>query len=96
MTHVDRQNGVVAFKRFNNEGDVLLVLVNASDGQWGSNDYGVSLGGDSGRWREIFNSQAPLYGGVNTVGNPGDSIGANGGELWLNVPSWSTLVFQKL
>ena len=96
VTHVDGQNGVVAFKRFNNEGDVLLVVVNAGDGQWGSNDYGVNVGGDTGQWREIFNSQAPLYGGVNTVGNPGDGIGANGGELWLNLPSWSTLVFQKL
>ena len=95
VTHTDRQNGVVAFKRYNMEGDILLIVVNAGDGQWKSNQYGVSLGGDSGFWGEIFNSQAPLYGGVDTVGNPGSAIEARDDNLWLNLPSWGVLVFQK-
>jgi len=96
VTHRDPGNGVVAFKRYNNEGDVLLVIVNAGDGQWGSEQYGVSLYGDSGSWVEVFNSQSPLYGGVNTVGNPGASVEAQNGTLWINVPSWGVLVFRKL
>jgi 1,4-alpha-glucan branching enzyme len=95
VTHIDRQNGVVAFKRYDTQGDVLLIVVNAGDGQWDANQYGVSLAVDSGAWREIFNSQAPTYGGINTVGNPGYDLDSVGGNLWLNLPSWSVLVFQK-
>jgi len=95
ITHVGRQNGVVAFKRYNSEGDVLLMVVNAGDSHWNSNQYGVSLAGDSGSWHEIFNSQAPIYGGVNTVGNPGYTLEGADGHLWLNPPSWAVLVFQK-
>jgi 1,4-alpha-glucan branching enzyme len=95
ITHVDRQNGVVAFKRYNGGGDVLLVVVNAGDGQWGSNQYGVSLAGDAGSWHEIFNSQAPTYGGINTTGNLGYNIVATNGQLWLNLPSWVVLIFEK-
>lgn len=96
VTHIDRLNTVVAFKRYNDQGDVLLVIVNAGDGQWSMNQYAVSLSGDSGAWQEIFNSQAPAYGGINTVGNPGNAIDAENGSLWVNLPSWSVLVFVKL
>jgi 1,4-alpha-glucan branching enzyme len=96
VTHMDWQNQVVAFKRYNLEGDVLLIVVNAGNGQWGGNQYGVSLAGDnSGSWQEIFNSQAPLYGGIGTVGNFGSSLSPMQGELWINLPSWGTLVFAK-
>ncbi|HEV2172759.1 MAG TPA: alpha-amylase family glycosyl hydrolase [Nitrospira sp.] len=96
VTHIDHQNTVVAFKRYNDQGDVLLIIVNAGDGQWNTNQHGVSLSGDSGTWREIFNSQAPVYGGINTVGNPGNAIEAVNGTLWVYLPSWSVLVFAKL
>jgi len=95
VVHVDYQNQVVAFKRYNMDGDVLLVVVNAGNGQWGSNEYGVNMGGDSGSWTEIFNSQAPVYGGINTVGNYGLELQAAGGQLWISLPSWSVLIFSK-
>jgi 1,4-alpha-glucan branching enzyme len=95
VVHVDYQNQVVAFKRYNMDGDVLLVVVNAGDGQWGSSEYGVNMGGDSGSWTEIFNSQAPVYGGINTVGNYGLELQAAGGQLWISLPSWSVLIFNK-
>jgi hypothetical protein len=41
------------------------------------------------------NSQAPDYGGINTMGNPGYTIEAADGQLWLNLPSWAVLLFQK-
>ncbi len=34
ITHTDPINNVVAFKRWNNAGDVILVVVNAGNGQW--------------------------------------------------------------
>ena len=95
ITHTDFTNNVVAFKRWNNAGDVLLIVVNASDGQWDNTQYAVGLDGDTGTWREIFNSQAPLYGGVNTVGNPGYALGATNGQLWISLASWSVHIFAK-
>jgi len=95
VTHIDPQNQVTAFKRYDLNGDVLLVVVNPGDGQWGSNDYGVSLSGDDGTWLEIFNSQAPVYGGVNTVGNNGMYLEASQGQIWISLPSWSVLIFAR-
>lgn len=95
ITHTDPSNNVVAFKRWNNAGDVILVVVNAGDGQWDNTQYSVSLAGDTGSWREIFNSQAPLYGGVNTVGNPGYVLDSRNGQLSISLASWSVHVFTK-
>jgi hypothetical protein len=67
----DRTGQVVAFKRYTFEGDLILVVVNVSDSQWTGQTYGVTMGGESGTWQEIFNSQAPVYGGINTTGNFG-------------------------
>jgi 1,4-alpha-glucan branching enzyme len=95
ITHTDPSNNVVAFKRWNNAGDVILVVVNAGDGQWDNTEYSVSLAGDTGSWQEIFNSQAPLYGGVNTVGNPGYVLDSRNGQLSISLASWSVQVFAK-
>jgi 1,4-alpha-glucan branching enzyme len=95
VTHTDDQNQVIAFKRYNLAGDVLLVVVNAGNGQWDGNQYGVNLLGDGGTWREVFNSQAPVYGGIGTVGNFGMQLQASNGQLWINLPSWSVLVLAQ-
>ena len=95
ITHTDPSNNVVAFKRWNNAGDVILVVVNAGDGQWDNTQYSVSLAGDTGSWQEIFNSQAPLYGGVNTVGNPGYVLDSRNGQLSISLASWSVHLFAK-
>ena len=95
VTHTDGQNQVVAFKRYNLSGDVLLVVVNAGNGQWSGNQYAVNLAGDnSGSWQEVFNSQAPIYGGVGAVGNFGATLSPVAGELWINLPSRAVLVFE--
>ena len=92
---MDDQNQVVGFKRYDLNGDVVLVVVNASDSQWSGSEYGVNMGGETGGWTEIFNSQAPVYGGVNTVGNYGVELNVSNGSLWINLPSWCVLVFSK-
>jgi 1,4-alpha-glucan branching enzyme len=96
ITHIDSANNVVAFKRWNSGGDVLLVVVNAGDGQWDNTQYAVSLAGDSGSWQEVFNSQAPVYGGINTVGNFGYVLNSGNGLLSINLSSWSVHVFAKM
>jgi 1,4-alpha-glucan branching enzyme len=96
VTHVDQQNQVVGFKRYNDQGDIVLVVVNVGDGQWDSHSYGVNMGGEDGCWMEIFNSQAPVYGGVNAPGNFGDNLCVSNNLLWMNLPCWSVVMFQKL
>jgi 1,4-alpha-glucan branching enzyme len=95
VVHVDSQDQVVAFKRYTFDGDLVLVVVNASDAQWSAADYAVNIAGESGTWTEIFNSQAPVYGGIGTVGNYADELQIQNNQLWINLPSWSVLIFQK-
>jgi len=95
VVQVDYDNQVVAFKRYTVDGDLILVVVNAGNSQWGSNDYGVNMGGESGLWKELFNSQSPDYGGIFTVGNYGVELAVANGELSINLPNWGVLMFQK-
>jgi 1,4-alpha-glucan branching enzyme len=96
FTHFDAQNRVLAFKRFNDQGNVLLTVVNISENQWDTPDYGVSLAGDDGSWEEIFNSQSPQYGGWNNSGNYLAYPAADPtGHIFIRLPKWSVLVFRK-
>ena len=97
ITHQDHTNGVLAWKRWNQEGDVVLVVANFSDRQWQHHDYGVATETFGGRWREIFNSQAPAFGGYEDSGNFGfDPVDAGGGRIFINLPKWSLLMFRLL
>ena len=95
IVHVDRTNNVVAFKRWNDQGDILLIVVNAGDTQWSSHDYNVAMPGDDGTWTEAFNSQAPTYGGIDTPGNFGFDLEVTVNQLPISLPSWSVVVFTK-
>ena len=48
-----------------------------------------------GAWREVFNSDAAIYGGAN-VGNFGADVPAAGGRLEARVPASGFVVFQRL
>lgn len=94
--HFDAQNRVLAFQRWNNAGDVILIVVNLSDNQWNDPIYGVNVGGSGDRWTEIFNSQAPQYGGWPDSGNYlADLRVDTDGQLRIRVPQWSVLMLQK-
>jgi len=93
--HDDPDHGVLAFKRWTDQGNVVLVVVNASEGEWRFSDYGVSVGGDGGGWREIFNSQAPVFDGYD-CGNPDRTLyPGDDGRVYINLPKWSVLMFAK-
>ena len=96
VVHVDYQGQVVAFKRYTLDGDVVLVVVNVSDNQWVFHDYNVNMGGESGTWTEIFNSQAWTYGGINTTGNYNEQLSVFNGQLGINLSCWSVVMFKKL
>jgi 1,4-alpha-glucan branching enzyme len=96
FTHLDAQNRVLAFERFDDAGDVVLAVVNVGEGQWSDPTYGVSLGGDTGSWEEIFNSQAPQYGGWNDSGNYLADLTVGGdGRISMRLPRWSVLLFRR-
>jgi 1,4-alpha-glucan branching enzyme len=95
ITHRDFQNRVLGFKRWNDEGDVLLAVLNMSDNQWDDPVYSVSLAGDGGSWEEVFNSQAPQYGGWNDSGNYLADLDGGSGSITIRLPKWSVLIFRK-
>jgi 1,4-alpha-glucan branching enzyme len=94
--HFDNDNAVLAFKRFNFDGDVLLVVVNLGEKQFDQRTYGVNMPGEGGTWEEIFNSQSAQYGGWNDSGNfltfPGVE---NDGHMYIRLPKLAVLVFRK-
>ncbi len=47
-------------------------------------------------WREIFNFQAPVYGGINTVGNFGAQLQVTDNKLFINLSSRAVVMFQKV
>jgi len=96
VTHYDPPNRVLAFKRWNDTGNVVLVVVNLSDNQWDNAEYRVGVGAPGERWMEIFNSQSPQYGGWNDSGNylVDLSVGADG-KFAIRLPKWATLIFQQ-
>jgi 1,4-alpha-glucan branching enzyme len=96
VTHRDRQNRVLGFKRYDDGGDVLLVVLNMSDNEFHDANYGVDLSGDDGLWEEVFNSQAPQYGGYADSGNfLAVLTPAGDGQIRIRLPKWSVLVFRK-
>jgi 1,4-alpha-glucan branching enzyme len=96
FTHRDRDNGVVGFKRWNDRGNVVLVVANFSDREWRNRDYGVRTD-TPGQWEEMFNSQSPEYGGYHDSGNFGHRPWTQGdGRIYVNLPKWSVLMFRKV
>jgi 1,4-alpha-glucan branching enzyme len=96
ITHRDHDNGVLAFRRWNDAGDVVLVVANLGGRQWQQHDYGVATAA-GGRWEEIFNSQAPDFGGFPDSGNFGWQPETQAdGRLYINLPPWSVVMFRRV
>jgi hypothetical protein len=95
VTHRD-PSGVIAFKRWNNNGDVVLVVVNASDTSHTGTSYGVATG-QAGRWQQILCSQDAWFGGWDGAGNAFyDAWTQADGRIYINVPQWSVVMFRLL
>jgi len=52
IIHVDRENTLVAFRRENGFGEILLIVVHPGDSQFGELRYNLPLGDDPSSWRE--------------------------------------------
>jgi 1,4-alpha-glucan branching enzyme len=87
---------VIAFTRSTPD-QQLLILASLNDAAF---DHGYVVGTDSGRlpgggWREIFNSDAAIYGGEN-VGNGSATLQVSGDQIKAFIPTHGFVVFEKV
>jgi 1,4-alpha-glucan branching enzyme len=95
VTHRDA-SGVIAFKRWNNAGDLVLVVVNASNSTYSGKSYGVATG-QNGRWQQLLCSQDSWFGGWDGAGNAFYEPWTQAdGHIYINVPQWSVTMFRLL
>jgi 1,4-alpha-glucan branching enzyme len=85
IVHVHNANRVIAFRRWDRNEEFLVVAsLNNRPFASGYIIENPRLGG--GLWREVFNSDAEVYGG-NNVGNFGKAIFSNNGRINIVIPA---------
>jgi 1,4-alpha-glucan branching enzyme len=100
VIYVHNDNRVIAFTRSvpsSPPGQQLLALASLNDAPF---DHGYFIGTDparlpAGGWREIFNSDAAIYGGDN-IGNGGATLPVNNGQINAVIPAHGFVVFEKV
>ena len=96
ITHEDHQNNILAFKRWNTDGDVILVIVNAGDSDFRDHSYGVAPR-HSGRWQQILCTQDEEFGGWDGAGNAFyEPYNQADNLIYINIPKWSVLMFKLI
>jgi 1,4-alpha-glucan branching enzyme len=92
VVYVHDANRILAFRRFEG-GEDLLVIVSLNNRAFADGYVLRSAGLSDGRWREVFNSDAPAYGGGG-LGN-GGALDAVGGALTVRLPANAVVVLQR-
>ena len=95
VLHQSDTNRIIAFKRWS--GDEEVIIVGSFNNTSFANSYIIEkdiLGIPNAWWKEIFNSDAAIYGGQ-TIGNYGATIPSNQGRLNVVIPSNGFIVFVK-
>ena len=95
ILHQSNSNRVIAFKRWS--GDEEVIIVASLNNTAFANGYVIEkdlLAIPNAGWKEIFNSDAAIYGGQN-VGNGGAIIPSNQGRLNVVIPANGFVVFVK-
>ena len=96
VIHVIGGNRLIAFTR--SAGSDKLLIVACLRNQPFLDGYVIQTDPwrlQDGPWREVFNSDAPAYGGRG-IGNFGANVPAVGGRFQMRVPANGLLIFQKL
>ncbi len=88
-------NRVIGFTR-GSAGRWLLVLASLNDAPFGSRvcDWHDSLRLPAGGWREVFNSDAAMYGEI--TGNGGATLPVSSGQIDAVIPAHGFVVFEKV
>jgi 1,4-alpha-glucan branching enzyme len=93
IVHVHNANRVIAWRRWDETEEFLIVAsLNNHPFDGGYTIEHSRFWDDS--WREIFNSDASLYGG-NDIGNFGANIVSNDGQINLIIPANGFIVCQR-
>lgn len=95
ILHANNSNRVIIYKRWEGTEQVLIAssLNNAVFPSFTLNTDIYRL--PDGGWKEIFNSDASIYGGSNT-GNASATLTSKNGSLTMALPANGTLVFVKV
>ncbi|MEM9369188.1 MAG: alpha-amylase family glycosyl hydrolase [Planctomycetota bacterium] len=94
ITQEDRDNQVMAFKRWK-DGNLVLTVVNLGDRNFANHSYGVRTDGQSGRWSQILCTQDADFGGWDGAGNAFHEPETQAdGHLYINLPKWSVVMFR--
>lgn len=92
VVHTHDDNRICAYRR-RGPGEEVIVIGSLNNRAF-SNGYDLQDWRIAdGRWREVFNSDAAVYGGSDL--RNGNSIASAGGVLTVNVPANSLLVLQR-
>ena len=96
IMHDDAENSVFAFVRLGQSGECILVLINATPVV--RHDYRIGVP-QSGFYEEIFNSDAKVYGGVNSGnagGIPSESVESHGksDSIVIQLPPLAAVYFK--
>jgi 1,4-alpha-glucan branching enzyme len=96
IIHAWNDSRVIAFTRRSGN-DQLLVIASLANNPY-LNGYIVQTDParlPDGTWREVFNSDATIYGGANN-GNFGADLPANSGRIEARLPANGFVIFEKL
>jgi 1,4-alpha-glucan branching enzyme len=94
ITHEDHSNSIIAFKRWNNEGDIILVVINSGDTSFTDHSYDLQTK-QNGQWQQILCSQDKDFGGWDGAGNAYyEPYTKDNGCININIPKWSVLFFR--
>jgi 1,4-alpha-glucan branching enzyme len=95
ILHQSNPNRIIAFKRWS--GDEEVIIVASFNNTFFANGYVIEkdlLAIPNAGWKEIFNSDAAIYGGQN-MGNWGAIVPSNQGRLNVVIPASGFVVFVK-
>jgi 1,4-alpha-glucan branching enzyme len=96
ILHAWNPTRVVAFKRWT--GDEQVIIIASFNNTAFTSGYVIEkdlLAIPNASWKEIFNSDAAIYGGQN-IGNGGSVIPSSQGRLNVVVPAAGFVVFARL
>jgi 1,4-alpha-glucan branching enzyme len=76
--------------------NVVLVVVNLSEQNFGNHSYGVDTGGRHGQWTQVLCTQDATFGGWDGAGNAYyEPWTQDDGKLYVNLPKWSVVIFSR-
>jgi len=98
LTHEDRDNSVLAFKRtLAGKAGAVLAVVNCGDRTFSDYQYGAPTGNLGGRWTQILCTQDAAFGGWDGAGNAYVEPDTQpDGKLYINLPRWSVVLLRRL